>query len=151
MSESTSSRRILTVVLGLGLVISVIGVLYVSLFPLQISDPHTEFFILGTEGNATGYPTDLTSGETGTLLLGVTNHEQEPTTYTAFVLADDSVLNRHRFTLPTDATWREEVSFTLKSTGETRVRFLLFLGDIEEPTGEPYRQLYLIVEVSNPG
>lgn len=150
VSEPTLSRKALAVLLTLGLVISAIGVLYVALAPPQFSDPQTEFYILGTAGNASGYPTDLTTGETGTLLLGVTNQEHERTTYTAFMLAEDRVLDRHHFALPAGETWQQEVSFTLETAGQTRVRFLLFLGDVAEPTGEPYRQLYLIVEASTP-
>lgn len=135
----------------MGLVLSLIGAVYVAVVPQEATDPHTEFFILGPEGRAEYYPTNLTTGETGTVQLGVTNREHESTTYSAFVVADDETLDRRQFTLAADATWQEAVSFSLQNPGRTRVWFLLFIGELNEPTSEPYRELYLIVEVSRPG
>lgn len=138
--------RALTWVLAIALLCSVGGVVYVAANPPETTDPYTEFYILGPSGNASGYPTNLTVGERGELIVGVSNHEHETTTYTvALVLANQTVETR-TITVADEETWQETMAFTAQEPGRQRLRILLYHG--EETTGEPYRWLRLWVNVS---
>jgi len=57
------------------------AVAYVALAP-RSAEPFTEFYVLGPEGKAEGYPTRLAAGETGHVILGIANHETGHRAYT---------------------------------------------------------------------
>ena len=42
----------------------------------------TEFYILGEEGKAAGYPTNLSVGQNATVIIGIANHEYQRVNYT---------------------------------------------------------------------
>jgi uncharacterized membrane protein len=58
-------ERALTWALGIALLGSMLAVGYVAVNPPETTDPYTEFYVLGPEGNASGYPSNLTVGESG--------------------------------------------------------------------------------------
>lgn len=72
--------RALTVLLAVSF-LAAVGTLAWVLANPRPGEAFTEFYILGPEGNASGYPTALSPGENGTMLVGVVNHEHEPTSY----------------------------------------------------------------------
>ena len=69
--------RVATWVLAIALVVSVVAVVYVTLTLQNTTDPYTEFYVLGPDGNASEYPTRLAPGETDEVILGVSNHEYQ--------------------------------------------------------------------------
>ena len=73
--------KLLTLLLAASLLLSVALVLYVVVTPVR-RGTFTEFYILGPEGMADSYPTDLGVGENGTVIVGVVNHEYGRTDYT---------------------------------------------------------------------
>lgn len=149
LSDDTRERaeRALTWVLAATLVASLVGVVYVATTPQQTSDPYTEFYILGPEGNATGYPTNLTVGETGTLIVGITNHEHRETQYTVALANNSSLITTRTVTVQDEATWEDRVTFTPTEPGRLRLRILLYRGDTADLAEEPYQRLRLWVDV----
>ena len=82
--------KILSVVLVLA-IIGAIGTLgYVIVTP-KAGEKFSEFYVLGTEGKAAGYSTELELGERGEVILGIINHEQEETDYRLEVLLDGDI------------------------------------------------------------
>ena len=86
-SFGTQSKldKALTVIL-IGAIIAAIGTLIYVISTPKVGEKFTEFYILGEEGKAEGYPKQLVVGEEGYVILGIVNHEYEPVTYTAKVL-----------------------------------------------------------------
>lgn len=143
-----TAQVILTVVLAVALVVALAGVVYIAVTPQQATDPYTEFYILGAEGNASDYPTRLTPGEEASVTLGITNHEQQETTYTVLVTAGDQLLTSRSVTIGNQETWEEPVRYSLNQTGNVRVRFLLYQGSNPTSGAEPYRSAWLWTNVT---
>ena len=139
-------QRAVTLALLVALVAALGGVVYVSVTPTETADPYTEFYVLGPDGNASGYPTNLTVGETGEFVVGITNHEHEAMEYTVVArLGDRRVANRS-VRVGDERTWEDTVSFTARDPGEHRLRILLYKRGAV--SGEPDDFLRLWVTVS---
>ncbi len=76
--------RVLTIVLVLAIASSLVALTYVVAFPRE-GEHFSEFYILGPTGNATDYPSNLTVGEQGSVILGIANHEYQTVNYTVQV------------------------------------------------------------------
>lgn len=74
-------ERVLTIALIFAIVASICLLIYIIATPRQ-GERFTEFYILGPEGKAENYPTNLTIGEKGKVIIGIVNHEGEPVNYT---------------------------------------------------------------------
>ncbi|MCK4651853.1 MAG: DUF1616 domain-containing protein [Methanosarcinales archaeon] len=72
--------RILTAILLISIIVSICMVVYVIVIPKQ-GEKFTEFYMLGIDGMADEYPTQLTVGDDGKLILGVVNHEYADVLY----------------------------------------------------------------------
>lgn len=72
--------KALTVVLIVSILASVAALGYVVTHP-RPSEHFTEFYILGPDGKADDYPTNLSVGENGTVIIGIVNHEGRNVTY----------------------------------------------------------------------
>lgn len=79
-SESKLDRA-LTIILAALIIIAVASLIYVIITP-KTGEKFTELYILGGEGNATNYPSNLAVGENGTVIIGVVNHEYRAINYT---------------------------------------------------------------------
>lgn len=140
-------ERAVTLVLLVVLAVAVAGVVYVSVTPTQTADPYTEFYVLGTEGNASGYPTNLTVGETGEFVVGITNHEHGAMDYAVVTTLGDREVGNRSVRVASEDTWEDTLSFTARESGEHRLRILLYKSGTVE--GEPDDFLRLWVTVSN--
>jgi len=78
--EQSAVDRVLSVVLVLAIV-GAIGTLGYVIATPKVGEKFTEFYILGPQGKAEGYPTELTLGEKGEVIVGIVNHEQEEMDY----------------------------------------------------------------------
>lgn len=141
-------ERGITWALALALVISLFATGFLALNPEGSTEAYTEFYVLGPNGNATGYPTDLSVGETGTVIVGVSNHEQREQTYTVLAQVDNRTVKEQTVTVADGETWEDELSFTVESAGQKQVRLLLFEGNSVRDVSDPYRHLRLRVNVS---
>ena len=141
-------ERAITVVLFVSLVLSLIGVGYVATIQPVEPESFTEFYILGPGGNATDYPTNLTVDETGSVIVGISNHENEDLTYTVVFELDNATVATNAITVGDGETREELMSFTPENPGRQRLRILLYVGTEPDTTTEPYRHLRLWVNVS---
>jgi len=76
--------RALTLGLAVSIVVAGALLVYVIVTP-QEGEAFTEFYILGPGGTADNYPTNLTAGEAGRVLVGIANHEHRAVNYTVEV------------------------------------------------------------------
>jgi uncharacterized membrane protein len=62
-------------------IVEVASLIYVMITP-KTGEKFTEFYLLGSDGNATGYPSNLTIGENANVIIGLVNHEYKTINYT---------------------------------------------------------------------
>lgn len=136
--------RILTVVLLISIILSIVMLVYVIVTPKQ-GEKYTEFYLLGPGGKAEGYPTNLTAGNTGSVIVGVVNHEYATVNYTLKVKIQEEVLNEQEIKIEHNQTWEKPVQFAPASQGSpVKLEFLLYK---ENNITIPYRDTHLWVNV----
>ena len=152
MSENPQKvlRRTLSIIFTIALVVASLGVAYYVALPVPANEPYTEFYVLNSSGEAANYPTNLSVGDTGTIILGVENHEHRQVTYTLNVEEGDKTILSRRITVSEGGTWRDKVAISFESTGRKRVHLQLYRGPKPETGSDPYRELWLIVNVTEP-
>lgn len=142
--------KAVTYLLGLALLLCVVAVIYLIVAPAP-SQRYTEFYILGPDGRADGYPTSVTAGAQCELLVGVANHEGDRESYTLRIESGETLLFMENLTLDAEKTWQSRVRYFMMSPGKgQRLDLLLFKGDDSkgDDTTVPYRQLHIYVDVS---
>lgn len=140
-------KRVLALLLAISLFFSVVAVMYISVTPQETTEPYTEFYILGSNGSAGGYPTDLTVNESGELIVGITNNEYKEMTYTVAVINDETVIEDRTVEIGNGKTWEDDVVFKFEEEGEHEVEILLFVGEEIGSFDDPYQDLRLRVSV----
>jgi len=140
-------ERVVTLILLAALVVAVAGVIYISVTPTETADPYTEFYISGPEGNASGYPTNLTVGERGEFIVGLTNHEHVAMEYTVVARLGGRAVANRTVRVADEDTWEDTISFTANDAGQHRLRILLYKDGTVD--GEPDDYLRLWVTVSD--
>ena len=139
----------LTVVLALALVASIGGVVYVAVTPQQTGESFTEFYVLGPEGNASDYPTNLTTGGSGEVILGVTNNERRDLDYRVEVTWNGTTTAERRLRVPQGETREVPMDLTApEEPGRYRVRFNLY---VDNGSDTVYHRLRLWVQVRDEG
>jgi len=108
----------------------------------------SEFYVLGLGGKVEGYPTNLTLGENGTVILGVVNHEYEEVNYSIVIkLGNETIGEIGDIRLKHEDEWEQTYAFVPQNAGEKmKLEFLL----LREGTVEPYRSLHLWISVNQP-
>lgn len=140
-------KRLLTQVLLAVLVVSVLAIAYFSFTPEQRTDPYTEFYVLGPEGNASNYSDNLSVGESRSLTVGISNHENRETQYTLVFELDNETLDTRTVSVADQETWERNRSFTPESSGRKQLQLRLYRGETVTPGSEPYRTLRLWMTV----
>jgi uncharacterized membrane protein len=141
--------RVLAVFLTLSILASVSGLAYVIGNPKE-GEHFTEFYILGANKTAEGYPTDFVQGENGTVVVGIANHEYRPVDYTMEIRLENHSLplpeKQKRISLANNMSWVEPVTFTPPLKGNNmKLEFLLF-NETEKKV--PYRNLHIWINVT---
>jgi len=136
--------KALSVILIVSIMAS-ISVLGYTLAVPKAGEKFTEFYILGPEGEASGYPLEITAGEEAPVILGVVNHEQGKSTYLVEIVLDGVSLSKEGpFDLEDDQKWEKQMSFQINNPGnDQKVEFLLF----KTSQVKAYRSLHLWVNV----
>ena len=75
------TEKLLTIALISAIFISIFTLFYVLSNPRQ-GESFTEFYILGPKGKASDYPTRLFVNQSGSLIIGIVNHEYRTMNYT---------------------------------------------------------------------
>lgn len=139
----------LTVFLILSILLSVATLIYVIATPKE-GEHFTEFYILGHEGKADNYTTNYVLGESGTVIVGIVNHEYRPINYTMEIRLENKSLllpeNLQHISLAHNETWKEPVTVTPPFDGKNmKLEFLLYN---EKEKNTPYHDLHLWINVS---
>ena len=136
--------RILTIVLLISIILAILMVVYVIVTPKQ-GEKFTEFYLLGLGGKAEGYPGNLTIGNTGSVIVGVVNHEYATMNYTLRVKIKEDLLYEQQIWIEHNQTWEKPVNFTPVTQGNSlKLEFLLYK---EYNFTSPYRDTHLWVNV----
>ena len=136
--------KILSIIL-IAVILGTIGTLgYVITVP-NIEEKFTEFYILGPDGKAGGYPKYMRVGEEGRLIASIINQEHETMSYRMELNIDGISHNEiGPIVLPHGGKWEREVAFTMaKGEDNQKVEFLLY----KQGQSEVYRSLHLWVNV----
>jgi uncharacterized membrane protein len=150
IGQETTARisTVLTWVLAVMLIVALAGVVYVSVTPGAEEDPYTEFYILGPDGNASDYPTNLSTGETGEFIVGITNNEHQSMTYTVVLMLDDDLVVERTVEVDNGETWEGDFRFVPEEAGVRQLDILLYIGEDPELNDKAYLTLELNVDVS---
>jgi uncharacterized membrane protein len=139
----TGLDKALSILLVISIAVALLALVYVIATPKQ-GERFTEFYILGGEGKAADYSTDLVLGEGASVRVGVVNQEFDTANYTLIVALENSTIYSESLYLPHNGTWEEDVVFTPNNQGiGMKLEFLLYKND----GLEPYRDLHLWVDV----
>jgi len=167
-SESSRIDRALSAILLVAIVAAVATTVYVVVVPKE-GEKFTEFYILGKEGKAADYPTDLRAGQAESIIIGVGNHEYrnvtyfvelhfvdqefDPATNTSTVRSMERIAS-FPVTLMHNTTSQEQHTFSVNRTGGNQLKFLLFMDEAPpdslwgaERINQSYRDLHLWVRV----
>jgi hypothetical protein len=145
-AQRQQAERALTWILAIALALSLAGVVYVALVPPQSGSTFSEFYLLGPNGNASGYPTTLTTNETGTVIVGISNHERKSVEYRMRVTWNGTQTTERTLGVADGDTSEFRVNLTAPADpGRYRVRFLLY----NETSSEPYLRTRLWIQVRN--
>lgn len=138
------TNKILLIII-VGAILGAIAALGYDIATPRVGEKFTEFYVLGLEGKAADYPSELKPEEQGRVIVGVINREREVVSYRVKVEVNGvSVSEIGPLTLAHDGKWEEMVSFTPDSIGNNqKVEFLLY----KSGESEPYRQLRLLIDV----
>ncbi|MBC7107283.1 MAG: DUF1616 domain-containing protein [Methanomassiliicoccales archaeon] len=139
--------RALNIILVISIAASLVALVYVIAVPKQ-GEKFTEFYILGPDGKAHNYPTNLTVGENATLIIGIANHEYREVNYAVEIwLVDSSFVNNttiinHMYFFDSFSVtlahmpvnlegnwtpqWELRYNFSLGIPGQYKMWFLLF-------------------------
>ena len=150
IDQETTARlsTVITWALAVMLIVALAGVVYVALTPGAEADPYTEFYILGPDGNASNYPTNLSTGETGEFIGGITNNEHQSMTYTVVQMLDNESVTEQTVEVEEAKTWEGTLRFTPRDAGVKQLEILLYVGEDPDLEDEPYRKLELVVNVT---
>jgi uncharacterized membrane protein len=143
MTKDTKIDRILSVILIISIVLAISITAYVIITPKE-GEKFTEFYVLGPGGMAEDYPTNLTVGEEGEVIIGVVNHEYANTSYLLEVELNGEIIDEKSIELVHNETWESPFKFkALRKGADQKLEFLLY------KVGEEgiYRSLHLWVDV----
>ena len=137
--------KIVSYLLLIAVVVGVAAVVYITINPSP-GETFTEFYIVGPEGKAGNYPTNLTVDEEGTVIIGVVNHEGNTANYEVVVQLNNVTLKNETIKLANKEEKRIPFTFNPYQSGkDQKIKFFLYkLPDNQQP----YRSLDLMINVN---
>jgi len=136
--------KVLSIILIISIIASSAALVYIIAKP-ETAERVTEFYLLGPNGEASDYPTDLKVGEEGKVIIGIVNHEYENLTYRLEVIFNGSLIHEEHMFLIENEKW--EIPFTFKVTERgknQKLEFLLY----KNQNREVYITLHLWIRVN---
>ncbi len=104
----------------------------------------TEFYVVGPDGGAEGYPNHLRAGESANLVLGLVNQEGADSTYRVVMRTDGRTAQVGQVLLASGKRREQSVKVALPAAGRQKeVQFLLY----KDGAAAPYRRLRLRLNV----
>ncbi|MFZ2070715.1 MAG: DUF1616 domain-containing protein [Halobacteriota archaeon] len=135
---------ILTVILAISIIIALSMTIYVIITP-KTGEKCTEFYILGPNGTASDYPTNLKLGAEGEVIIVIVDHEYANISYRLGITWDGEVLEEKTMVLSNNETWKSPFKFKANNKGENQKLELLLFKAGEK---QVYRSLHLWVDVT---
>ena len=152
-SESKLDKLLIIVIAAL--IITTLMFFVYSITSPKIGEKFTDFYLLGSNGNAANYPRNLIAGENMTVIIGITNHEQQTINYTIeiwlinqTIIYNETIYHNMWFMDKINATlndkplnieepwkpqWECNYTFNVEKKGENfKLAFLLFTKNTEE-------------------
>ncbi|MDI6644103.1 MAG: DUF1616 domain-containing protein [Methanobacteriaceae archaeon] len=144
-NQESRLDKILSVILIISIILAISATIYIIVTPKE-GEKFTEFYILGSGGKASDYPTNLTVGQSGKLIVGVVNHEYSNVTYNLLVRFNGTPVTSRNITLAHEKKWEQLITFNATNPGANqKLELLLYkLPDKQKP----YRSLHLWVDVT---
>jgi uncharacterized membrane protein len=142
-SGESKTSRILSIILILTIIIAISTTIYIIVKPKQ-GETFTEFYLLGPGGKASNYPTNLTVGETGSVIIGIVNHEYKTVDYQLVVTSNGVIMSEQNITLTSGNKTEIPYNFTASTAGNKKLEFMLY--KLPDNTNI-YRSLHLFVNV----
>lgn len=144
-NQESRLDKILSVILIISIILAISATIYIIVTPKE-GEKFTEFYILGPGGKASDYPTNLTVGQPGKLIVGVVNHEYSNVTYNLLIRFNGTTVTSRNITLVHDQKWEQSITFNATNPGNNqKLELLLYkLPDKEKA----YRSLHLWVDVT---
>ncbi|HJH26534.1 MAG TPA: hypothetical protein C5S37_07095 [Methanophagales archaeon] len=149
MRDSKTLDKILTVLLIISIITASALTIYVIITPKK-GEEFTEFYILGEEDKAADYPSSLSAGEEGTVIVGVVNHEYETASYLFRAEIENKTIGEREMQLAHNETVEFPFTFSVSGgeKGKKKLEFLLFKQNQSESINltAPYRELHLWID-----
>lgn len=143
-NEFFRAEKALACCLVTAVLFTVGSLIYVAATP-KAGAQFTEFYILGMNRKAKGYPRDLTVGEKGKVIVGIVNHEQRMIEYRVIIRTEGIIMSRAGpIRLSHGEKWEQLLEFAYKYPHQVSQLEILLFRD-QETT--PYRTLSLRVRV----
>lgn len=145
--HESRNNKILSIILIFTVGLALSSTAYVIADQPKLNETYTQFYILGSDGKASDYPTSLYPYQQGNLTIGIVNHEYKKTAYHLLVISDDQVLLDEELTLNNNEKIEIPFNFTVGEVGVRRMNFFLYkLPD----NSNVYRSLNLWLNVTEP-
>ena len=140
----TKRAKVLSIILVMSIIALSVILVYIIATP-KIGERFTEFYLLGPNGTASDYPTDLGVGEKGKVIIGIVNHEYENITYRLEVNVNVSLIYEEHIFLIENEKWENPFIFKATNKGENqKLEFLLY----KDQQIEAYRILYIWISIT---
>lgn len=136
--------KLISYLLIISITLALVAIIFIMANPTT-NEKFTEFYILGQDGKAGNYPTNLTTGENGTVTVGIVNHEGISADYKFIMQFNNVILKNETFNLKNKEKKEIPITFQLNQSGTgQKLEFLLYkLPDMQQP----YRSLDLLINV----
>ena len=138
------TEGLLSLILIIAILVAISTAAYVIVNPKQ-GEKFTEFYLLGPDGKASNYPTNLTVGQQGTLIIGVVNHEYVTMNYQLVVKMNNNILKNETISLPNNGKKEIPFTFTASPPGQDKLEFLLYKSPNDTSV---YHSLHLWLNVT---
>ncbi|MGF7119201.1 DUF1616 domain-containing protein [Methanobacterium oryzae] len=123
--RGSKTDRILSIILVFSIVLAISATIYIIVTPKE-GEKFTEFYILGPNGKASDYPTNLTVGGSGTVLIGIVNHEYENVNYKLMVKLGNQTIKEENISLAKNMKYENQFNFTAGPGEKQELEFLLY-------------------------
>jgi uncharacterized membrane protein len=145
-SGMTKLNKTLSVSLIIAILVAIGCLGYVIATPKQ-GQEFTEFYILGLDGKAQGYPKEAIVGQPIYLIMGIVNQEHQTTSYRVEIKTNGDIIKQLTIgSLEHEQKWEGTISFTSRTPGEKQnFEFYLYKNDEASPCFKDPLHLYIDV------